>query len=175
MSKEKLKEIITFIIFIGVLLLMVAIPYRVGYSVNANKVIYLDEQLAEQQEYYENQLEDYQQELLNAQDEIDWFENKYKEADQYGELLEWLLYTNQELLSIGVYIDIDGDIHYENDVIDGYVSEDLLEQIMNDFEQTIEVIQEYYEETEQSQNLGYWVQQNYPELYARITAYEELY
>ena len=171
-EKEKLTAW-EWIQFIGMVLIVIALC--VGFGWNLKKVNDLKMQLAEQQEYYENQLEDYQQELLNAQDEIDWFENKYKEADQYGELLEWLLYTNQELLSIGVYIDIDGDIHYENDVIDGYVSEDLLEQIMNDFEQTIEVIQEYYEETEQSQNLGYWVQQNYPELYARITAYEELY
>lgn len=147
-----------------------------GYGLGLNmKQSELEQQLAEQQEYYEELLQDYQQELLDAQNDIEYFQRRYEDVDEYNDFLEWLLYTNQELLSLGAYIDIDGDIHYENGIIGEYVSKDMVEQIVSDFEHALNITIEYYEETDQSQTLDDYVHDNYPELYNRIMTYEEWY
>lgn len=147
-----------------------------GYCLGLNmKQSELEQQLVEQQEYYEELLQDYQQELLDAQNDIEYFQRRYEDVDDVNDFLEWLLYTNQELLSLGAYIDIDGDIHYENGIIGEYVSKDMVEQIVSDFEHALNITIEYYEETDQSQTLDSYVQENYPELYNRIMTYEEWY
>jgi len=172
--KEKVK-ILDWVSIIFILAILFFAGMYFGSRDNFKELTELKSQLTEQQEYYEERLQDYQQELLDAQDEIDYFAERYNEEEDYNDFLEWLLYTNQELLSIGAYIDIDGNIHYENGIVGEYVSKDMVEQMVSDYEHALNITVEYYEETDQSQTLDDYVQENYPELYNRIMTYEELY
>ena len=147
------------------------------------------------------------QEIIDLKDQIayrDWvisdYREEFTEMETGIEIIMDLQRANKKLVHQGIYIDMEGNVFYQNnDFLDEFQNivsglEDYIEELeliisaneiligdeffielWSDVDDSFEIIIYYYENTDQSIDMETWFETNYPDLYQRIMDYDDLY
>lgn len=102
-------------------------------------------------------------------DDIKQLENEVVEAYDRG-------YTDGENYALFDFMEDYYDVLIENAILKERLDnqpreQEVYEQIVDDFELTLELMQHYYENNITSYSFGDWIQINYPALYQRLLNY----
>ena len=128
------------------------------------------------------------------------YREEFTEMETGIEIIMDFQRANEKLIHQGIYIDMDGNVFYQNndfldefqDIISGledYVEEleliiatneilvgdEFFIQLWSDVDDSIEVIVHYFRNTDQSVSLDEFFETNYPHLYERMMGYEDFY
>lgn len=147
------------------------------------------------------------QEIIDLKDQIAYrdsvisdYREEFTEMETAIEIIMDLQRANKKLVHQGIYIDMDGNVFYQNndfldefqDIISGlkdYVEEleliiatneilvgdEFFIQLWSDVDDSIEVIVHYFRNTDQNVSLDEFFETNFPDLYERIMGYDDLY
>lgn len=168
---KKVREtIIAWLIVLTSISLATGIGYLIAVSVYEPKVNKLENEV-QTQYYYIGQLErdiewldeiiDVVEEIARLEAKIEWLENL---EDYYDEIYE----RDVEIARLEAKVAFLENMYLPSEE---YYSDDYVNQILEDFDDAIEIIIHYYENTDQVVDLVTYIEINYPALYARLLSY----